>query len=63
MREIGQKETPGPDNNGRVMEYIRAVRSTDGVQDDDVDWASAFVEWSLNQTGMTAPKAWSQEIG
>jgi uncharacterized protein (TIGR02594 family) len=57
MKEIGQKETPGPDNNGRVMEYIRAVRSTDGVQEDDVDWASAFVEWSLNQTGINGPKS------
>jgi hypothetical protein len=57
MKEIGQKETPGPDNNARVMEYIRAVRSTDGVQDDDVDWASAFVEWSLNQTGINGPKS------
>jgi hypothetical protein len=63
MKEIGQKETPGPDNNGRVMEYIRAVRSTDGVQDDDVDWASAFVEGRLIRRESTAPKVWSQEIG
>jgi uncharacterized protein (TIGR02594 family) len=55
-REIGQREMPGQDNNSRVMEYISAVRSTHGLQDDDVDWASPFVEWTLNQTNIRGPK-------
>jgi uncharacterized protein (TIGR02594 family) len=54
--EIGQREMPGRDNNSRVMEYISAVRSPQGVQDDDVDWASAFVEWTLNQTDIRGPR-------
>jgi uncharacterized protein (TIGR02594 family) len=56
LKEVGQKEIPGSGNNSRILEYIRAVRSTDNVQDDDVDWASAFVEWSFNQSGIRGPR-------
>lgn len=61
--ESGEAETAGPDNNPRILEYIAAVQSTRGVQDDETDWASAFAEWSLNQVGIEGPhsmdpKAW-----
>ena len=56
LREVGQAEILGPANNSRVLEYIRSVKSTGDVQDDDVDWASAFVEWAFNQSGISGPK-------
>jgi uncharacterized protein (TIGR02594 family) len=55
-QEMGQREIPGPGNNSRILEYISAVQSTENVQDDAVDWASAFVEWSLNQVNIRGPK-------
>jgi uncharacterized protein (TIGR02594 family) len=55
-QEMGQREIPGPANNSRILEYVSAVRSTENVQDDVVDWASAFVEWSLNQVHIAGPK-------
>jgi uncharacterized protein (TIGR02594 family) len=56
FKEMGQREVPGPDNNSRVLEYIGAVRSAHGVQDDYLDWASGFVEWTLNQVSLRGPK-------
>jgi hypothetical protein len=51
--EIGQKEFDGPENNPRIMEYIAMVSPLQGIHDDGpgVDWAPAFVAWSLNQAG------------
>lgn len=68
--EMGEEEINGPENNPRVLDYIASVQSTRGVQDDEVDWASAFVEWSLNQIGIEGPHSmdphawlnWGQEI-
>jgi uncharacterized protein (TIGR02594 family) len=55
--EIGEEEIAGPENNPRVLDYIAAVQSTRGVQDDEIDWASAFAEWSLNQVGIEGPQS------
>ncbi len=55
--EIGEEEIAGPENNPRVLDYISAVESTRGVQDDEIDWASAFAEWSLNQVGIEGPQS------
>lgn len=54
--EMGEEEIHGPENNPRILEYVAAVQSTRGLQDDEVDWASAFVEWSLNQVGIEGPQ-------
>jgi uncharacterized protein (TIGR02594 family) len=64
-REIGQREIEGRENNPRILQYISAVTSTEGVEDDKIDWASPFVEWCLNQVGISGPKnldprAWQQ---
>jgi uncharacterized protein (TIGR02594 family) len=56
-REIGQEEIAGPQNNPRIIEYLGSVGSTQELQDDEVDWASAFVEWSLRQTGIAGPRS------
>jgi uncharacterized protein (TIGR02594 family) len=55
-QEMGQKEIPGPGNNSRILEYVSAVQSTENIQEDVVDWASAFVEWSLKQVNIRGPK-------
>lgn len=68
--ELGEEEINGPENNPRILDYIASVQSTRGVQDDEVDWASAFVEWSLNQVGIEGPQSmdpdawlgWGKEI-
>ena len=44
-------------NNPRILDYVSAVKSTRGVQDDEIDWASAFAEWSLNQVGIEGPQS------
>jgi uncharacterized protein (TIGR02594 family) len=53
--EMGEEEIAGPEINPRILEYVAAVQSTRGVQDDEIDWASAFAEWSLNQAGIEGP--------
>ena len=57
--EIGQKEFDGPEDNPRIMEYIDMVSPLQGIHDDGpgVDWAPAFVAWSLNQAGIRAPQS------
>jgi uncharacterized protein (TIGR02594 family) len=55
--ELGEEEIAGPENNARILDYIAAVQSTRGVQDDEIDWASAFAEWSLNQVGIEGPQS------
>jgi uncharacterized protein (TIGR02594 family) len=55
--EIGEEEIAGPENNPRVLDYIATVKSTRGVQDDEIDWASPFAEWSLNQVGIEGPQS------
>ena len=55
--ERGEEEIAGPENNPRILEYVAAVQSTRGVQDDEIDWASAFAEWSLNQVGLEGPQS------
>lgn len=69
-KEIGQKEIPGPQENPRIVEYFKSVGAKPNYRDDIDDWASAFVEWSLNQTGIKGPKSdepfawldWGQEL-
>jgi uncharacterized protein (TIGR02594 family) len=55
--EMGEEEIAGPENNPRILDYIATVQSTRGIQDDEIDWASAFAEWSLNQVGIEGPQS------
>src|SRR3954451_18000378 len=50
--ERGQAEVPGPTSNPRISDYLRSVNS-DQKNDNDVDWSSAFVNWSLKQVGIS----------
>jgi uncharacterized protein (TIGR02594 family) len=58
-KEVEQTEIDGPLKNPRIMEYISSLDLKDisAIQDDEFDWASAFVEWSLNQAGIRGPKS------
>jgi uncharacterized protein (TIGR02594 family) len=55
--ELGEEEIAGPENNPRILDYLATVQSTRGIQDDEIDWASAFAEWSLNQVGIEGPQS------
>lgn len=55
LGEVDVAEFAGPMNNPRIAAYIRSVQSAE-VQEETIDWASAFVEWSLNQVGIDGPK-------
>lgn len=50
FRELGMIEIPGPEDNPRVVEYLRTCM--DGATDDEVPWCSAFVNWSFEQTAI-----------
>jgi uncharacterized protein (TIGR02594 family) len=54
LNEVGQRERQ---NNPRVIQYVATVRDPKGVRDDRIDWASHFVEWSMNQAGIKGPKS------
>ena len=68
--EIGQTAFRGSYENPRIAEYFRAVVNSGQLRDDSSDWASAFVEWSLNSAGIKGPKSlwplawknWGREI-
>lgn len=55
-KELGQKEIPGPQENPRIVEYFNTISAKENYRDDLDDWASAFVEWSLNQAKIQGPK-------
>jgi len=55
-KELGEEAVPAPENNLRVLQYLGAIQSVENVQGDGIEWASAFVEWCLNQVGITGPK-------
>lgn len=69
-KEIGVKEIPGPEEEPRIVEYFKTISAANQYRDDIDDWASAFVEWSLNQSNISGPKsmepfswlAWGQEL-
>lgn len=69
-KEIGQREIPGPQENPHIVEYFKTIGAKKDYRDDIDDWASAFVEWSLNQAGIHGPKSdepfawleWGQDL-
>jgi uncharacterized protein (TIGR02594 family) len=56
-KELGQHEIPGPEENHHIVKYFKSVGAKENYRDDIDDWASAFVEWSLNQAGVAGPKS------
>jgi len=56
-KEIGQREIPGPQENPRIVAYFKTIGAKENYRDDIDDWASAFVEWSLNQADIKGPKS------
>lgn len=61
-KECGQKELRWPQENKRINEYFSSLKDgkhhRQDIEDDPLsDWASAFVEWSLNQVGKSGPKS------
>ncbi len=55
-KELGQAEIPGPLENPHIVEYFKAIAEKNTYRDDVNEWASAFVEWSLNHAGIEGPK-------
>ena len=55
--EISEREIPGPEENPRIVQYFKSIGAKANYRDDIDDWASAFVEWSLNQAGIHGPKS------
>jgi uncharacterized protein (TIGR02594 family) len=54
-KEIGQSEIAGVEENPRIAEYFRSIDGRTTYRDDRDDWASAFVEWSLQKAGKNGP--------
>jgi uncharacterized protein (TIGR02594 family) len=55
-KEIGVRETPGEDENPRVIEYLKATRLDEQALNEDSSWCSAFVSWCLEQAGYPNPR-------
>lgn len=60
-KECGQKELQWPQENQRINEYFAALKDgkhhRQDLEDPSSDWASPFVEWTLNQVGVSGPKS------
>lgn len=51
-KELGVKEVPGPGDNPRIIEYLKAVDFNDETPlHDSIPHCSAFVNWCLQQAG------------
>lgn len=48
--ELGQREIAGPENNARVIEYLRSTNLKQPPSD-EIDWSSAFVNWVVGKAG------------
>lgn len=55
--EIGQTEISGIEVNPSIKRYFAAVGDGAPHQDDQDDWASAFVEWCLQKSGKSGPRS------
>jgi uncharacterized protein (TIGR02594 family) len=59
-KECGQKELTFPEENQRINDYYAALRNgkhyRQNAEDLLDDWASPFVEWSLEQVGKLGPR-------
>lgn len=57
--ELGVQEYPGAANNPRVVEYLHATTNISETlrSKDETPWCSAFVNWCMNQVGITGTKS------
>lgn len=55
FEEAGQRRYLNGGGNPRILTYLHSIPDTENKTEAD-DWASAFLEWSLNQVGITGPK-------
>lgn len=55
--ELGEREVPGPGNNPRIVEYLKATTVGDKYEVDATPWCAAFVRWVLNAPGSAAAKS------
>jgi len=52
LNEYGTKSIPGPASNEEVLKYYHDIFFT-WVEDDDVAWCAAFLNWCLKTAGKT----------
>lgn len=50
LNECGTKSIPGPNSNEEVLKYYHDLNFT-WVDDDDVAWCAAFLNWCLKTAG------------
>jgi uncharacterized protein (TIGR02594 family) len=50
--EVGQTEIYGPKYNPRIVEYLGSVGLAKTEGGDESPWSSAFVNWTLSQSGI-----------
>lgn len=55
-KEVGQRETHGPTDNPRIIEYQRATRLDEQALCDETAWCAAFVSWCLERAGYKNPR-------
>lgn len=60
-KEIGTTETPGPENNPRILEYHSATGGQASL--DSIPWCSSFACWVLERCGIPSTKsAWARNF-
>jgi uncharacterized protein (TIGR02594 family) len=57
-KELGVQETPGSENNPRVLEFLNATSnlSASSKNRDETPWCSAFVNWVMREAGLEGTK-------
>ena len=55
MGEMGVSEIPGPEHNQRIIAYFTST--TYHASADEVPWCAAFVNWVLEQAGISRTKS------
>lgn len=63
IAEIGVKETPGPGDTPRILDYLSTVALPSSLLHDSTAHCSAFVNWVMKQagipgTGSAAARSW-----
>lgn len=53
--EVGVKEKHGPEDNPRILEYLRTT--TFRNPHDETPWCSAFVNWCIQKAGLSGTRS------
>ncbi|MBL6960976.1 MAG: TIGR02594 family protein, partial [Anaerolineales bacterium] len=54
FNDLGQRELPGPKDNPRIQEYMASTNLSEySSLPDETDWCAAFVNWTIEQTGIS----------